>query len=188
MDTKPGELVGDSPTINAMNDRARIAMEAGLAFFGSRDFLLAWELLEQHHRAPEVRAARAPWPRQAAFTCAAFSLELALKARLVLDGNHPEKEHRYSELFRALSPAAAADIAARVQIEGRPATAVDGLLELLKECDRTFEQFRYLHERLARLETTTFYGDRIIPVTRAVHAAIVALRPDFGPWPGAISG
>jgi hypothetical protein len=172
---------------NAISDTARVGMAAGLAFFGSRDFLLAWELLEQHRRTPAVRAARAPWPRQSAFTCAAFSLELALKARLILDGRQPEKEHRYSELFRALSPAAAADVAARVQIDGRLATTVDTLLELLTECDRTFEQFRYLHERLARLETTTFYGDRIVPVTLAVHAAIVALRPDFASWPGVIS-
>ena len=170
-----------------MSEEARLGRDAGLVFFGSRDFLLAWELLEQRHRAPEVRAARAPWPMRAAVTCAAFSLELALKARLVLDGKQPAKEHRYSALFGALSPQAQQDIASRIQIEGRTVT-IDGLLELLKDCDRTFEEFRYLHERLARLETTTFYGDRIIAVTHAVHASIVRLRADFDQWPGVISG
>ena len=172
--------------MTTMSEEAQLGRDAGLVFFGSCDFLLAWELLERQHQSPEVRAARAPWPMRAAATCAAFSLELALKAWLVLDGQQPAKEHRYSELFRALSPQAQGDIASRVRVDGQPVTAI-GLLELLKDCDRTFEEFRYLHERLARLETTTFHGDRIVAVTRAVHASIVQLRSDFDQWPGVIS-
>jgi hypothetical protein len=122
-------------------------------------------------------------------TCAAFALELALnlKARLRLEEKQPEKVHRYSELFCALSSQAKEDIASHVQIEGGPVTS-DRLVELLKDCDQTFEQWRYLHERLARFEITAFHGDRIVAITRAVHASIVKLRPDFDQWPGVIAG
>ena len=163
-----------------------VARDAGLIFFGSRDFLLAWELLEQRHQDHEVRVGRAPWPMRAWATCAALSLELALKARLRLEGKQPKWVHTYSELFSDLSVQAKEDIASRVQIDGRPVT-IDGLLALLKDCDGTFEQWRYLHEQLVRFEITTFHGDRIVAITRAIHASIVQLRRDFDQWPGVMS-
>ena len=80
----------------------QIARDAGLIFFGSRDFLLAWELLEHRHQDHDVLVARAPWPMRAWATCSAFALELALKARLRLEEKQPRKVHSYSKLYRAL--------------------------------------------------------------------------------------
>src|SRR5438270_13947477 len=84
------------------------AMTAGRMFRGSRDFFLAYELLAAFHASAEVRSARAPSPIQSQATCAALALELALKARVVLDGGKAPSRgpdgHRYSAIFGILSP------------------------------------------------------------------------------------
>jgi HEPN domain-containing protein len=183
-DLKAGSEMSERKNI-AMSEAARIGWEAGLVFKGSRDFLLAWELLNQRGHAPEVQAGQAPWPHQAAATCAGFALELALKCSLVLDGKASAKGHSYVKLFRALSRAAQESIVSVIRVDGRQAT-VEDLFRVLQEFEGTFEQWRYLHERLASFKPTEFHEGGIIAVIRAIHESIIRLRPDFKPWPGVI--
>lgn len=165
-----------------ISEDAKRGWEAGLLFKGSRDFLLAHELLGKRRDEPDVRAFRAPWPIQAYVTCASLALELALKCRIVLDRKVPANTHSYSVLFGQLSRVAQDDV---VSMFPAPATA-DDLIGILTELEGTFVNWRYLNERSARLEQTVFHEGKMVTLIHTLHDCIVGMRPDFAPWPGII--
>lgn len=158
---------------------------ASRMFRGSRDFLVAYELITDFCKTPEVKAARAPSPIQSQATCAALSLELALKARIVLDGGEPPTKgkagHSCLAMFKVLSIPAQKDVASFLLVDGKPA-GLDGLLKALSDFEGTFQNFRYLHEHTE----ASFHEGNLVNVIRGVHMSIVRARPDFGPWPGVI--
>ncbi len=158
---------------------------AAQMFRGSRDFLLAYDILGGFLRSSDVRDGRAPAPIQSQATCAALALELALKARIILDGGAPPTSgragHDYLVMFGLLSPAARADIASFLLLDGKPAT-VEGLGGVLKEFEGTFQEWRYVHEHTE----VAFHEGNMVAVIHAVYHSVVRLRPDFGPWPGVI--
>jgi hypothetical protein len=168
-----------------LSDDVKRTITAAHMFRGSRDFLLAYDLLGGFLRSPEVREGRAPAPIQSQATCAALALELALKTRIMLDGGDPPTSgragHDYVLMFGLLSATARADIASFLLLSGKPAT-VEGLGGVLKEFEGTFQGWRYMHEH----EEIAFHEGNMVAVIRAVYDSIVRLRPDFGPWPGVI--
>lgn len=167
-----------------MSRDATVSSRAGSMLRGSRDFYWAFHLLTIHRQDLEVRAGRMPSPFQSRATCAALALELAFKARLVLDGasERKTKTHDYEVLFTLLSAGAQADVASRL-LDGTGAPVdVASLRGLLSEFKDTFLQWRYLHERTH----TEFQEGNIRALILALHASIVALRPEFGPWVGVI--
>jgi hypothetical protein len=176
--------VTDAPKRQWSEEAERTA-KAWRIFRGSRDFLLAYDLLGDFLRSPEVRAGRAPSPIQSQATCAALALELALKARIVLDGRDPPRSgkagHDYVVMFDRLTPAARADIASFLALDGKPATE-GGLRRVLREFDGTFKGWRYMHEH----SEIAFHEGNMIAVLRAVYFSVVRLRADFANWPGVI--
>lgn len=167
---------------------ARALMQAGIAFRGARDFLLAHQILGARRLLPEVRAGRAPWPMQAHAVCAAFALELMFKARLLLDRSlvpKGAKGHSYVAMFDCLSAAAKADLVAVLHINDAAATeaTVRGALE---EMEGVFEGWRYLHEMNERRRPTPFSEASYDVFAHALHDLIIKARPDFEPWPGVI--
>ncbi len=159
-------------------------------FHGSRDFLLAYRLLGEHRSSQMVRAGRAPSPLQSWVTCAAFSLELALKCRISLDGSKkPPKRgrdaHDCAALFsKYLSEAAQRDIASGVRMASTSeAPSIDDLVGVLRQFDGTFNRWRYLHEDF---DGATFHEGDMMNVIAAVHESILRLHPDWRPWRGVI--
>ncbi len=167
------------------SDEVRRSVVAGHMFRGSRDFLVAYQLIGAFRASAEVRQGRAPSPIQSLAANAAFALELALKARVVLDGGTPPSKgpagHSYVAMFSLLSHRAQEDVASLLLVGARPAT-VEGLVKSLKEFEGTFQQWRYLHEH----DQAVFHEGNMAAVIHAVHLSIVRARPDFGPWPGVI--
>lgn len=174
-----------SENIPAMSDEVRRIVTAGQMFRGSRDFFLAYEVLGAFMQTPEAREGRAPKPIQSQATCAALALELALKARVVLDGRDPPSKgpdgHKYVALFGLLSRAAQEDIVKPLLLDGRPAT-VESVIGVLTDFEGTFQKWRYMHEH----REIAFHEGNMVAVLRAVYESVVRLRPDFGPWPGVI--
>lgn len=168
-----------------MSSEVKRIVTAGDMFRGSRDFFLAYEVLGSWRLTPDVRQGSAPSPIQAQATCAALALELALKARIMLDGGDPPSKgpagHKYVPMFRLLSPAAQQDIASFLVLDAQPAT-VEGLFAVLEEFEGTFQRWRYMHEH----RKITFHESNMVAVINAVYHSIVRLRPDFGQWPGVI--
>jgi len=169
----------------AMSEEVRRIMTAGHMFRGSRDFFLAYEVLGAFMQSPEAREGRAPRPIQSQATCAALALELALKARIVLDGGSPPAKgpdgHKYVAMFGLLSRAAQEDVVKPLLLAGGPAT-VEGLAKVLADFEGTFQQWRYIHEH----GELAFHEGNMVAVIQAVFESIVRLRPDFGAWPGVI--
>ena len=167
------------------SDEVRRAFVAGDMFRGSRDFFLAYQLIAAFRASAEVRQGRAPSPIQAQAANAAFALELALKARVVLDGGEPPSRgpdgHRYTAIFGLLSPKAKEDVASLLLEDGKPTTP-ESQVQVLKEMEGTFEKWRYMHEH----DRVDFHEGNMAAVIHAVHHSIVRARPDFGPWPGVI--
>ena len=179
-------MAGVKPGLpNDLSDDIKRMVTAADTFRGSRDFFLAYEILGAFLASPEVREGRAPSPIQAQATCAALALELALKARIVLDGGDPPSKgpdgHKYVAMFDMLKHPAQEDVASFLLLDAKPAT-VDGLLAVLKDFEGTFQQWRYMHEH----SELAFHEGNMVAVIRAVYDSIVRLRPDFGPWPGVI--
>jgi hypothetical protein len=112
-------------------------------------------------------------------------LELALKARIVLDGGEPPAKgadgHKYLVMFRLLGRAAQEDIVSFLLLDAKPAT-VEGLVAVLNEFEGTFQRWRYMDEH----KEIVFHEGNMVAVIRAGHYSIVRLRPDLGPWPGVI--
>jgi hypothetical protein len=152
-------------------------------FHGSRDFLLAWDLLDAHRRTQPVRKNKAGTPLRARATCASLALELALKSHIAIamEGKTPGRTHSFVALFRVLASDVQRRIASSVLLNGRP-TDVDGLIDALTQCEGTFETWRHLHEH----ENADFHEPYIVDVTRALHASILALHPEWRNWPGVI--
>lgn len=168
-----------------LTDQVQRDMVAAEMFRGSRDFFLAYELLEGFMASQEVREGRAPSPIQSEATCAALALELALKARIVIDGGEPPSKgadgHRYVAMFALLSPSAQNDIARSLLVDGQPST-VEKLVSVLTEFEGTFQRWRYMHEHLE----LAFHQGNMVAVIHGVYESIVRQRPDLGPWPGVI--
>src|SRR5207247_178174 len=101
--------------------------------------------------------------------------ELALKARLMLDRIEPPSTHNYSNLFRRLSARTRTDVAHRLTRGNRGASAQE-FTELLEQFGNPFEDWRYVHERLANLQPTAFDSTGILAAIHAVHDSIVELR------------
>ena len=86
------------------------------------------QLLTDYDNSTRVRAEREPSVLPPRATCAAFSLELALKCRISLDGREPPKSHDCAALFskKYLAAEARGDIASGVRMTaGRVATIAD---------------------------------------------------------------
>ncbi len=168
-----------------VSEEVRRIITAGEMFRGSRDFFLAYEVLGAFMQTTEAREGRAPKPIQSQATCAALALELALKARIVLDGGDPPSKgpggHKYTAMFGLLSRAAQEDVVKPLLLDDGPAT-VEGLANVLAEFEGTFQRWRYLHEH----RELAFHEGNMLAVVQAVYESIVRLRPDFGPWPGVI--
>ena len=161
---------------------------AGKLFMGSREFQLAWRLLELYSEFGRADQGRLTAPLFGApAVCAGLSLELALKCRIVLDGKQPPdkgaKGHDYVTLFTTLSSDAQDEVAARIRLspDGRKATSPD-LVDVLKQFEGTFVKFRY---PLSPGSHAFHQGD-IRNVLLALHDSIIQLRPDLGPWSGVI--
>ncbi len=169
----------------AMSEEVRRIVTAAHMFRGSRDFFLAYEVLGAFMQSPEAREGRAPNPIQSQATCAALALELALKARIVLDGGDPPSKgpdgHKYVAMFGLLSRAAQEDIVRPLLLDGA-AASVEGLAKVLAEFEGTFQKWRYMHEH----REVAFHEGNMVAVVQAVYESLVRLRPDFGPWPGVI--
>lgn len=167
------------------SEEVRRSIEVADMFRGSRDFFLAYQLLGAFMASADAREGRAPSPVQSHAASAAFALELALKARVVLDGREPPSRgpdgHKYGAIFALLSPGAREDVASSLQVDGEPVTA-EMLAGVLQELEGTFEKWRYMHEH----DEMVFREGNMVAVMHAVYASIVRLRPDFGPWPGVI--
>ena len=144
-----------------------------LMFEGSCDFLLGWELLAVYRETPAVRENRAFVPIQARATCASMALELALKSLITYEGKDPALTHSFARLFKQLLPKTRREIASIVLLNGNP-TSVEGVIDALKLCERTFETWRYKHEH----DNADFYEPYIIDVTKAVHKYIMRKRPE----------
>jgi hypothetical protein len=164
---------------------------AGNLFMGSREFLLAWRVLDLYSDFGQADEGRRTGPLFGSrAVCAGLSLELALKCRIVLDGRTPPakgaKGHDYVILFTTLSQDAQHEVAARVRLrpDGRQATAAE-LVDVLKLFQGTFVEFRYLHE-LPPGSSKTFHTGDIWNVLLALHDSTIQLRPDLGPWNGVI--
>ncbi|WP_243336679.1 hypothetical protein [Anaeromyxobacter soli] len=168
-----------------MSEEVRRIVTAAHMFRGSRDFFLAYEVLGAFMQSPEAREGRAPNPIQSQATCAALALELALKARIVLDGGDPPSKgpdgHKYVAMFGLLSRAAQEDIVRPLLLDGA-AASVEGLAKVLAEFEGTFQKWRYMHEH----REVAFHEGNMVAVVQAVYESLVRLRPDFGPWPGVI--
>lgn len=160
-------------------------------FDASRDFLLGWELLEQHHPLrlvlPPGRTVR--WPARSSAVCASLALELALKSRLTLEGAESPRTHSYSDLFGRLSPEAREEVQAAAARHG-VRSAADALRQLdaagefppRKEGKRpeergVFETWRYVHETTA----ARFDSGFLVPLTLAVHESVLRRRPEWRP-------
>ena len=156
--------------MQAVDAEMRVEQE----FQASCDFFLACQLIGVRRDSEAVRIGKARWPIQAYATCAALSLELALKSRTILDGGTPPKTHRVSEVFALLSLPAQEDIAAGLLLDGQPATLAR-ISEVLRLCDKTFETWRYVHEH----RDADFMESYIFAILRAVHSSILRLRPDW---------
>jgi hypothetical protein len=152
---------------------------AAMMYRGSRDFFLAYELLATFLRSIAQARTQQPAPVQSQATCAALALELALKARVVLDGGDPPDKGRAGHdsvlLFGRLKPAARVDVASFLLLDGQPAT-VEGLVAVLKKFEGTFENWRYMHEH----DEVAFHEGQMVAVLHAVYRSIVRIRPDFG--------
>jgi hypothetical protein len=192
----PGGFVGMSEVSNKKGDMARKlppgtsdevrrTVTVAHMFRGSRDFFLAYQLLGAFMTSADVRDGRAPSPVQSHAANAAFALELALKARVVLDGREPPSRgpdgHKYGAIFALLSPGARDDVASFLLVDGKPTTA-EMVAVMLGEFEGTFEKWRYMHEH----DEVVFHDGNMGAVMHAVYASIVRTRPDFGPWPGVI--
>jgi hypothetical protein len=171
-------------------DTERFLLAAGL-FRGSREFHLAWALLDAYDAFGRAQQGRVPPVFQTPAVCAGLALELGLKARIVLDGKPPPTKggagHDYVRMFGMLSATAQEDVASRLRLapDARKATPRE-LLDVLAQFEGTFVKFRYAHEELRAKGTITFHQGDIANVLVAVHDSIIALRPDFGPWNGVI--
>jgi len=176
-------MTGENPA--ATSEEVRRIMTAGEMFRGSRDFFLAYEVLGAFMQSPEARQGCAPKPIQSQATCAALALELALKARIVLDGGDPPSKapdgHKYVAMFGLLSRTAQEDIVRPLLLDGG-AASVEGLAKVLADFEGTFQKWRYMHEH----RELAFHEGNMVAVVQAVYESIVRLRPDFGPWPGVI--
>jgi hypothetical protein len=160
-------------------------------FRGSREFHLAWKLLEAYDEFGRAQHGRAAPVFQTLAVCAGLALELGLKSRIALDGGTPPAKgragHDYVQMFSMLSAEAQRDIASRVRLvpDFRQATPGE-LVAVLGQFEGTFVKFRYVHEELQKHGRVAFHHGDIANVLHAVHDSIIALRPDLGPWNGVI--
>jgi len=178
--------------MDALPEDTRRFVLASDLFRGSREFLLAWQLLEAYSKFARSQNGYAPPVFQSGAACLGLALELGLKARIVIDGGTPPrrgmKAHSYVRLFEEhLSAGAQHDVAALVRRNPdlRQASPAE-LVDVLRQFDGTFVKFRYVHETLYEEGQAVFHQGDLLNVTHAVHDSILRLRPDFRPWAGVI--
>lgn len=162
-------------------------VRASQLFWASRDFLLSWEVLERHAAMAKATGPRIPFPVRSQPTCAALALELALKARLELEGKEAPRAHSAAKLFGLLSKEAQDEIMATLKCSGAPMTRA-ALDVVLAEFEGTWEGWRYMHEHTGPGETVRFAHGNMYSLIIGIHQVLVALRPDWEPWPGVIQG
>lgn len=172
----------------ALSDEQKKLISDSCMFDGSRRFLFAYQLLTKHDNSPFVREGRAPMTLQPRATCAVFSLELALKCRISLDGGKfPRKgreAHDCAALFsRYLFAKAQADVASGVRMATGKIASIGDVEDVLRQFHKTFETWRYLHEHM---DGAVFHERDVLNVVAAVHESILRLHPDWRPWPGVI--
>jgi hypothetical protein len=166
-------------------------MRANSLFNQSRDFQLAWKILTDGEPQGEAKS-HVPWPLRAPVTCACMALELALKSLITLEGGTPASVHWAEDLFKQVTAASQNEIAAMLQVDGKPAD-VPSLLTALHELDDgapgatkrvpPLEAWRYTHEH----QTVQHAQGTMYVITRALHDLLVRRRPDWDPWPGIIA-
>ena len=103
----------------------------------SRSFGLAFRRCEEQR---PLASGHGEMPMVPAIVCAAFSVELGLKALALKEGHEPWG-HELATLFGDVSARARASIVARV---GVPHNRFD---QCLKAASRAFDRWRYVYER-----------------------------------------
>lgn len=169
----------------ATDDSIEKFVRASHLFWASRDFLLSWEILERHAAMAKATGPRIPYPVRSQPTCAALALELALKARLELEGKEAPRIHSAAKLFGRLSKEAQDEIMATLKCNGAPMTRAD-LDVVLAEFEGTWEDWRYMHEHTSPGDTVRFAHGNMHALILAIHGVLLTLHPDWGPWPGVI--
>lgn len=168
-----------------ISEAVRRNINAVHMFRGARDFFLAYQLAAGFGDSPLACEGRAPRLIQSRAACASLALELALKARVLLDGGEPPSRgadgHDHGAIFKVLTRGAQEDIASLLRVGDEPAT-VEGLAAVLAGFKGTFQTWRYMHEG----NVTPFDEGGMVAVIGAVFSCIVRFRPDFGPFPGVI--
>jgi len=168
-----------------LTSEQRKAVSTMLMFRGAREFFLTYQLAAGFGDSPLACEGRAPRLIQSRAACASLALELALKARVLLDGGEPPSRgadgHDHGAIFKVLTRGAQEDIASLLRVGDEPAT-VEGLAAVLAGFKGTFQTWRYMHEG----NVTPFDEGGMVAVIGAVFSSIVRLRPDFGPFPGVI--